>query len=372
MLVPEKKACSALKQHLLQCSSLQSPDHSSAETVFRGSRYALHGRYVRAGEGNELWSNVQNHLGWSPGSPAPQEAVLCNGASVRKTKQQGKAQVESPSLPVQGVFSCTSNLLACWVCICRNFTLFLIALRRSRTEPPLYDLNFRRSAKEINVCFDAGSCSCWPQKKCMFMRCSYIEWDASHDLNKCCGDKEKLPELRPCPFLSVQTGDNRELPAVLTRHHLLPVWRGTVMCSLQSIFTTSLPPLSNCLTIGPSKASFSIRSLTSWKRHSSYFQLFQITASGLLIMEVILLWDKYYARNNAWDEDGEIQSQRTICQKLYFFSIQWLKRLEGTSGPHPVPTPCLIHTFTTAVYSVHKNWLGNMLSCIVSPQTCTK
>lgn len=30
------------------------------------------------------------------------------------------------------------------------FTLFLIALRRSRTEPPLYDLNFRRSAKEIN------------------------------------------------------------------------------------------------------------------------------------------------------------------------------------------------------------------------------
>lgn len=26
------------------------------------------------------------------------------------------------------------------------FTLFLIALRRSRTEPPLYDLNFRRSA----------------------------------------------------------------------------------------------------------------------------------------------------------------------------------------------------------------------------------
>lgn len=83
--------------------------------------------------------------------------------------------MESPSLPVQGVFSCTSNLLVCGVYICRNFTLFLIALRRSRTEPPLYDLNFRRSAKEINVCFDAGSCSCWPQKKCMFMRCSYIE-----------------------------------------------------------------------------------------------------------------------------------------------------------------------------------------------------
>lgn len=38
-------------------------------------------------------------------------------------------------------------------------------------------------------------------------------------------------------------------------------------------------------------------------------------------MEVILLWDKYDARNNAWDEDGEIQSQRTICQKLYFFLI---------------------------------------------------
>lgn len=72
------------------------------------------------------------------------------------------------------------------------------------------------------------------------------------------------------------------------------------MCSLQSIFTTSLPPLSNCLTIGPSNASFSIRSLTSWKRQSSYFQLysqaFKITISGqlqpVLIMEVILLWDK--------------------------------------------------------------------------------
>jgi len=31
----------------------------------------------------------------------------------------------------------------------KSFTLFLIALRRSRTEPPLYDLNFRRSAKEM-------------------------------------------------------------------------------------------------------------------------------------------------------------------------------------------------------------------------------
>lgn len=35
------------------------------------------------------------------------------------------------------------------------------------------------------------------------------------------------------------------------------------MFSRQSIFTTALPPLSNCLTIGPSKDSFSIRSLTS-------------------------------------------------------------------------------------------------------------
>lgn len=31
----------------------------------------------------------------------------------------------------------------------------------------------------------------------------------------------------------------------------------------QSVFTTALPPLSSCLTIGPSKDSFSIRSLTS-------------------------------------------------------------------------------------------------------------
>lgn len=44
-----------------------------------------------------------------------------------------------------------------------------------------------------------------------------------------------------------------------------PVCRGTVMFSRQSIFTTALPPLSNCLTIGPSKDSFSIRSLTSWE-----------------------------------------------------------------------------------------------------------
>ena len=42
-----------------------------------------------------------------------------------------------------------------------------------------------------------------------------------------------------------------------------PVCRGTVMFSRQSILTTALPPLSNCRTIGPSKASFSIRSLTS-------------------------------------------------------------------------------------------------------------
>lgn len=35
------------------------------------------------------------------------------------------------------------------------------------------------------------------------------------------------------------------------------------MFSLQSIFTTARPPLSSCFTIGPSRASFSIRSLTS-------------------------------------------------------------------------------------------------------------
>lgn len=46
-----------------------------------------------------------------------------------------------------------------------------------------------------------------------------------------------------------------------------PVWRGTVMFSLQSIFTTALPPLSSCFTIGPSRDSFSIRSLTSWEEN---------------------------------------------------------------------------------------------------------
>lgn len=35
------------------------------------------------------------------------------------------------------------------------------------------------------------------------------------------------------------------------------------MFSLQSIFTTARPPLSSCFTIGPSRDSFSIRSLTS-------------------------------------------------------------------------------------------------------------
>lgn len=79
-----------------------------------------------------------------------------------------------------------------------------------------------------------------------------------------------MPELRPYPYFFVRANGITELPAILTRHYSLPVCRGTVMCSLQSIFTTSLPPLSNCLTIGPSKASFSIRSLTSWKRQSSY------------------------------------------------------------------------------------------------------
>ncbi len=43
----------------------------------------------------------------------------------------------------------------------------------------------------------------------------------------------------------------------------VPVCSGTVMCSLQSPLTTALPPLSSCLTIGPSSGSFSILSLTS-------------------------------------------------------------------------------------------------------------
>lgn len=46
----------------------------------------------------------------------------------------------------------------------------------------------------------------------------------------------------------------------------IPVCSGTVMCSLQSPLTTALPPLSSCLTIGPSSGSFSILSLTSCKQ----------------------------------------------------------------------------------------------------------
>lgn len=38
------------------------------------------------------------------------------------------------------------------------------------------------------------------------------------------------------------------------------------MFSLQSIFTTARPPLSSCFTIGPSRDSFSIRSLTSCRK----------------------------------------------------------------------------------------------------------
>lgn len=48
--------------------------------------------------------------------------------------------------------------------------------------------------------------------------------------------------------------------------NLIPVCSGTVMCSLQSHLTTALPPLSSCLTIGPSSGSFSILSLTSCKK----------------------------------------------------------------------------------------------------------
>lgn len=42
------------------------------------------------------------------------------------------------------------------------------------------------------------------------------------------------------------------------------------MFSLQSIFTTALPPRSSCLTIGPSRDSFSIRSLTSCEGHEGH------------------------------------------------------------------------------------------------------
>lgn len=73
-----------------------------------------------------------------------------------------------------------------------------------------------------------------------------------------------MTKLRHHPYSAVPAtwNNSMQLLSIMT-NSLLPVWRGTVMCSLQSIFTTSLPPLSNCLTIRPSNDSFSIRSLTS-------------------------------------------------------------------------------------------------------------
>lgn len=125
------------------------------------------------------------------------------------------------------------------------------------------------------------------------------------------------------------------------------------MCSLQSIFTTSLPPLSNCLTIGPSKDSFSIRSLTSWKRHSHYFQFyFQAFPNNLKLLFLANyspvwsteLWFYFTPWQGAiqWimlgtgdTEVSETMSCFTICQSLLI--TEYKVRLERTSGPQPVP-----------------------------------
>lgn len=53
---------------------------------------------------------------------------------------------------------------------------------------------------------------------------------------------------------------------------VIPVCSGTVMCSLQSPLTTAFPPLSSCLTIGPSSGSFSILSLISCKKTREKWQ----------------------------------------------------------------------------------------------------
>lgn len=77
-------------------------------------------------------------------------------------------------------------------------------------------------------------------------------------------------EIRHFNPLFEQTKETKRLsePLLLVTHgaSVLPVCRGTVICSLQSALTTALPPLSSCLTIGPSSGSFSILSLTSCKQ----------------------------------------------------------------------------------------------------------
>lgn len=69
-----------------------------------------------------------------------------------------------------------------------------------------------------------------------------------------------LQPTQPVAAISTFASQNQLQP---WEHLWSPVWRGTVMFSLQSVFTTARPPLSSCFTIGPSRDSFSIRSLTS-------------------------------------------------------------------------------------------------------------
>lgn len=77
-----------------------------------------------------------------------------------------------------------------------------------------------------------------------------------------------LKEVREAQLITYQ---NPNRSSYFHTNKSLPVCKGTVMCSLQSIFTTTLPPFSSSLTIGPSKDSFSIRSLTSCNRRISHF-----------------------------------------------------------------------------------------------------
>lgn len=144
------------------------------------------------------------------------------------------------------------------------------------------------------------------------------------------------------------------------------------MCSLQSIFTTSLPPLSNCLTIRPSNDSFSIRSLTSQKKHSRYFQLYFATCPSSRAFLLPHFVTNYNTMHYAWDWD--IKPSRMICITIYqsffffFFKSQNRKRLKGTSSPQLLTTPWTptAHIYHSShSFPVLKNREG-VLHCTIS------
>lgn len=63
---------------------------NKAGTVSLMHRSAWPGRCAVAGGGNGRWSRRQSHQGWSPESPVPQQATLCNGVSV-----EGRSRINS-------------------------------------------------------------------------------------------------------------------------------------------------------------------------------------------------------------------------------------------------------------------------------------